>query len=209
MALSVVGAGFGRTGTRSLKLALERLGFGPCYHMDEVFEHPEHIPLWHEASRGRYPDWSRLFEPYRAAVDWPVASFWRQLAEAFPHAKVVLTVRDAESWYESAYTTIYQAIKRPMSRDQVIVEHQKMAQELILERTFGGRFEDREHAIDVYERHNEEVRTSLSDDRLLVYQVNQGWGPLCEFLGLDAPREAFPEVNAREEFREGHEQTDE
>lgn len=208
MTLHVIGAGFGRTGTRSLKLALERLGLEPCYHMDEVFARPEHIPLWHEAARGRPPDWGRLFGPYRSAVDWPVASFWRELADAFPRAKVVLTVRDAQSWYESAYETIYPAIRRPMSQDPIIVEHQRMAQELILENTFGGRLEDRRHAIEVYERHNEAVRASLPGDRLLVYRVREGWGPLCAFLGADIPWEEFPNTNARDEFQEGHEPTD-
>lgn len=209
VSLSVIGAGFGRTGTRSLKLALEQLGYGPCYHMDEVFAHPEHIPLWHGAARGRTPNWGSLLGPYRAAVDWPVASFWRHLADTYPGARVVLTVRDAESWYESARETIYPAIRRPMSEDPVIIEHQRMAQELILERTFGGRFEDRGHAIGVYERHNGAVRASLPGERLLVYRVGEGWGPLCEFLDVGVPTTPFPKANVREEFQEGHERTDE
>jgi Sulfotransferase domain len=208
LSLSVIGAGFGRTGTRSLKLALERLGFSPCYHMDEVFARPEHIPLWHEAARGRPPDWDRLLGPYRAAVDWPACSFWRELADEFPRSKVILTVRDTKDWYESARETIYPAIRRPMSDDPVIAEHQRMAKELILERTFGGRFEERGYAIGVYERHNEAVRASVPADRLLVYRAEEGWGSLCGFLGSEVPRETFPRANAREEFREGHERTD-
>jgi hypothetical protein len=204
MELSIIGAGFGRTGTRSLKLALEGLGFAPCYHMDAVFEHPEHIALWHGAANGHLPDWASLFGKHRAGVDWPVAFFWRELMDAYPDAKVILTVRDAQSWYDSFYRTIYQVIKKPMSDDPVIVEHQQMSQRLILDRTFGGRFEDRHYAVKVYTRHNDAVQTEVPSDRLLVYEVAQGWSPLCGFWGMSIPQEPFPNSNDRDTFQESH-----
>src|SRR5262245_3217336 len=103
MSLRVVGAGLGRTGTMSLKIALERLLGAPCYHMIEVFQHPEHVAFWHEAALGRMPDWDQLFAGYAAAVDWPSAAFWPELMEAYPDALVVLSVRDTQSWWQSAH----------------------------------------------------------------------------------------------------------
>jgi Sulfotransferase domain len=93
MALRVIGAGFGRTGTHSLKLALEQLGFAPCHHMYEVRAHPEQLAFWQAAARGELPDWDEVFAGFAAQVDWPGARFWRELAEHFPHAKVILSVR--------------------------------------------------------------------------------------------------------------------
>ena len=93
MTLAVIGAGFGRTGTMSLKVALERLSFGPCYHMIEEMEHPEHDALWQAASDDKPVDWERLFAGYRAAVDWPVAAFWPELASHYPEAKTHLAER--------------------------------------------------------------------------------------------------------------------
>ena len=107
MTLDVIGAGFGRTGTMSLKVALEELGFGPCYHMSEVFAHPEHVELWRAAAQGKEVDWEQIFGGYRATVDWPACSFYGELMEKYPDAKVILTVRDPQRWYESAYNTIY------------------------------------------------------------------------------------------------------
>src|SRR5215218_1360168 len=107
MNLEVIGAGFGRTGTMSLKATLEELGFGPCYHMREVFEHPEHIGQWRAAMRGEPVDWERILGDYRATVDWPGCTFYDELLERNPDAKVILTVRDPQRWYESACDTIY------------------------------------------------------------------------------------------------------
>jgi hypothetical protein len=201
MGLEIVGAGFGRTGTLSLKLALEKLGLGPCYHMLEVIRQPEHAPLWTEAGRGGYVDWDELFDGFAATVDWPGARFWRELSRFYPDAKVLLSVRPAEDWYDSVERTIYQAMTTmepppgsPMS-DQLA-----MARELVLERTFDRRFEDRAHAIEVFERHNQSVRDSVAADRLLVYELGSGWGPLCEFFQKPVPEEDFPRTNTSEDF---------
>ncbi len=203
MALSVIGAGFGRTGTLSLRLALDRLGLGPCYHMLEVFEHPEHIPVWERAADGEEVDWDGLFHFYRSAVDWPVCAFYRELADRYPDAKVILTVREPERWYRSAMETIFPIMTgSPAGNDPVALAQARMATKVILEQTFGGRVNDRRHAIAVYEQHVEEVRRTVPAERLLVYEVAEGWGPLCRFLGLAEPPEPFPRVNTTEDFRQ-------
>ncbi len=202
MALSVIGAGFGRTGTLSLRIALDRLGLGLCYHMLEVFEHPEHIDAWERAAGGDPADWDGLFRGYRSAVDWPVCAFYRELAERYPEAKVILTLRDPGRWYRSAAETIFPVMTgSPAGDDPVALAQARMAREVIAERTFGGRVDDRAHAIAVYERHAEEVRRTVPPGRLLVYEVAEGWGPLCRFLGQPEPAEPFPRANTTEDFR--------
>lgn len=202
--LDVIGAGFGRTGTASLKAALERLGFGPCYHMFEVLSAPERMSDWQRAVEGDV-DWDRVFAGYRSTVDWPGAAFWRELVEHYPKAKVVLSVRDPYRWYESTYETIYQFAAQPgpppdgdaaswqQFRDRML----PTIREIIWDGTFGGRFEEKSHATAVFERHNAEIRDTVPADRLLVHHVAEGWEPLCDFLGVDVPPEPFPHVNER------------
>jgi hypothetical protein len=214
MTLEVIGAGFGRTGTMSLKVALEELGFGPCYHMSEVFTHPEHIESWRAAAQGKPVDWEQIFGGYRATVDWPGCTFYNELMERNPDAKVILTVRDPQRWYESAYNTIYRmtwaASSSPafylaglvMPTIKRMKRARRMIVELVWERDFDGRFEDREHAIETFERHNEEVKQRVPAEKLLVYEVKEGWGPLCEFLGVEVPDKPFPHLNDTEVFRE-------
>lgn len=195
MALSVIGAGLGRTGTLSLKLALEQLGVGRCYHMTEVFQIPAAPQQWLDAAEGRPVDWETVFEGYSATVDWPSATFYRQLADHYPQAKVILTERDADDWFDSTQATIF-------ARDFSEVPNPvwaEMAKRVVAD-LFDGRLHDREHVISVYRRHNDEVRRTIPADRLLVYQASQGWAPLCEFLGLPMPDSAPPKVNSREEF---------
>lgn len=201
MSLEVIGAGFGRTGTLSLKLALERLGFVKTYHMVEVFEHPEHMDLWLAAHRGDGAVWDRLFDGYRAAVDWPVCDFWEPLLDVYPDAKVILTSRDPERWFESIMNTIYPATMAPSESDHpMMARHRTMARELIWDGTFDGRAEQKDHAIAVYEAHNRCVRTTVPPERLLDFEVAHGWEPLCAFLARSVPDEPFPRVNSTEEF---------
>lgn len=216
--MKVIGAGFGRTGTTSLKAALEELGFIPCYHMTEVFAHPEHADFWLSAWRGEPADWDGVLEGYEAAVDWPACTFYEELMERNPDAKVILSVRDPERWYESTRTTIYELSKvvdrSPISR-MIFASisfflfggfargRGNVVKEIIWQGTFDGRFEDRRHAIEVFERHNEEVKRRVPPGRLLVYDVRQGWGPLCEFLGAPEPEGPFPRLNDANQMRRG------
>lgn len=194
MTLRVVGAGLGRTGTLSLKLALERLLGAPCYHMTEVFAHPEHVALWHAAARGEPVDWQALFAGYAAAVDWPVGSFWPEVSEAFPEALIVLSTRSAESWWRSASQTIF-----PISAKAAGTPWHAMWMELA-SRRFTTRLDDRAAAISAYERHNADVRARAPQARLLEWTAKEGWGPLCRSLGLAVLDEPFPHANSTEEF---------
>lgn len=202
MTIEVIGAGFGRTGTLSLKLALERLGFDRCYHMMEVFQNPRHVDEWLRATRGEDVDWRALFRGYRASVDWPACNFWELQLRAFPDARVVLSVRDPQRWYQSVMQTIYPgSLEARASDDPGARKFADMAFELIWDGTFHGRIEDEEHAIDVFQAHNDYVRGHAPADRLLEFEAAQGWEPLCEFLGCEVPREPFPRVNTTEEFQ--------
>ncbi len=202
MSLEVIGAGFGRTGTLSLKLALEKLGFGKCYHMLEVRENPEHVEVWQQATRGEPVDWRALYQGYRATVDWPSCNFWEIQLREFPDARVILSERDPKRWYESVMNTIYpSSMKARESNDPMIKSHAEMVFELIWEGTFHGRVENQEHAIDVYLAHNEYVKKQAPPDQLLVFQAADGWEPLCRFLEVPVPDEAYPRVNTTEEFQ--------
>lgn len=209
--MKVIGAGFGRTGTTSLKLALERLGFGPCYHMSDIIERPELIDDWQPAAVGLPLDWDQVFAGYQATVDWPAAAFWRELIEEYPDAKVILTVRDPQRWYDSAAATIFKPLVH-LSGDGLafrmatlgsprIASLGRVLRAVLVEGTFDGRIADRDHAIGVFEQHIEDVTAVVPADRLLVYEVAQGWGPLCDFLGVPVPDDAFPHANDAEAFR--------
>jgi hypothetical protein len=197
MSLKVVGAGFGRTGTLSLKIALERIGFGPCYHMMEVFPRPEHVAMWHRLAFEQSMDWDEIFLGFHATVDWPAARWWREIAAHFPDAKVLLSVRDPEAWYKSVTDTIYQPMKSPApdGAPELVRLQSEMARKAILGETFDNRFEDKAHAIEVFQRHTQEVRDAIDPARLLVFDVREGWGPLCRFLEVPVPDEPFPRLN--------------
>jgi sulfotransferase family protein len=198
MTLRVVGAGLGRTGTMSLKFALEKLLGGPCYHMLEVFARPDHVAMWHEALRGRLPVWSELFDGFVAAVDWPVVSFWDELAEANPDALIVLSVRDPEDWWRSCDRTIFEVMRRPGDR---YPEWYAMALDMFA-RTFPkGGVPDHDDAIEGYEKHNDEVRRNADPSRLVEWRPEDGWEPICSTLGVPVPDEPFPRTNTTEEFR--------
>ena len=201
MPLGVIGAGFGRTGTLSLKGALEHLGFGP-YHMIEVIDRPEHVDFWQRAAAGTAVDWDEILAGYRAAVDWPACSFYAELAARFPEAKVILTARDPERWYQSAWQTIFPRITRPVSPDDALAWARiRMQRKIVIEQAFGGDIEDREHALAVFRQHVAEVQRAIPPERLLVYRVADGWEPLCRFLERPVPDQPFPHVNASDEFR--------
>lgn len=198
MTLEVIGSGFGRTGTLSLKLALEQLGFGPCYHMIEVFKTPAAAGWWVEAADGA-PAWEKIFAGYRSTVDWPSATFYAELAAAYPDARVIHTERDAEAWFASTQATIFPNAAPPDTEapfDQMFAK--------VIGRLFDGRMRDHDKVIEVYERHNAEVRRAIPAERLLVYELAQGWDPLCAFLGVPVPDAPMPAVNSTAEFRGRH-----
>jgi hypothetical protein len=201
MTLKVIGAGFGRTGTLSLKLALEQLGFEKCYHMMEVFGHPEHVDLWRRANRGEAVNWPALYAGYQATVDWPACNFYENHLRQFPDARVILSERDPDRWYDSVMKTIYpSSLRARESADPAIRPWADMVWELIWDGRFGGRVEDKDHAIGVYLAHNRRVRKVVSPGRLLVFEASQGWAPLCAFLERAIPATPYPHTNSTEEF---------
>ena len=202
MALKVIGAGFGRTGTMSLKMALEELGFGPCHHMIEVIRSPAQIDFWETASRGARMDWDDALGSYGSAVDWPTAHYWRELAEAYPEARVILSHRSPESWWDSFSETILKALD---GRDQMptpdLRRNMTAAHDIIVNQTLGGKT-DRESALGAFARRIEEVKAAIPAERLLMFDVREGWRPLVDFLGVPAPATPFPRSNSRDEFWE-------
>jgi hypothetical protein len=195
--LQVVGAGVGRTGTHSLKIALEQLLGGPCHHMIEVFGHPDEVPVWTDAIDGRPVDWAKLMEGYTAQVDWPGASFWPELAAANPEALVILSVRDPDSWFTSCSNTIFAGLGQAVEQGDEWMT--------AMTRLFGTRFDDhigdRAAMTAAFERHNEKVRETIPAERLLEWTTADGWKPICERLGVAVPDEPFPKTNTTAEFR--------
>lgn len=203
MALKVIGAGFGRTGTMSMKAALQKLGYNKCHHMLEVMPSAKQVDLWHAISQGGAPDWDAIFKGFQASVDFPSSVFYKQLADYYPDAKIVLTVRDFDKWYESASDTIYEISQVFPAWTQLLPRPRKikeMADGIIWDTLFDGRFEDRAHTEKVYNDHIAAVKAAIPPERLLVIEVKEGWEPLCKFLDHDVPDEPFPRVNDTAEF---------
>jgi hypothetical protein len=196
MALRVIGAGLGRTGTMSMKLALEQLGIGRCYHMAELIADLTRLPEWLRVIDGT-PDWDTIFAGFAATVDYPACTYWRQLMVRYPDAKVLLTVRDADDWFDSTQATIFSPAMRARIAGSPM---ERFFQGAVLG-DFGNRIDDRGFMKGAFERHNAAVRAAVPADRLLVYEVGEGWSRLCEFLGVPEPASPFPRVNSRDEMQ--------
>lgn len=197
MALEVIAAGLGRNATFTMKFALEKLGFGPCHHMVEVFaDARRQVPLWIEAAGGN-PDWDAIFDGFRASSDYPSASFWRELADYYPEAKVVLTTRDPDSWFESVSATIFSPGMQDSLKGSPV---EVMMNGAVFGPFGGGDITDRAFMTDWYAQRNQLVIDTIAPERLLVFQPKDGWEPLCEFLGVDVPDLPFPRVNSRDEL---------
>ena len=213
MPLQIIGAGFGRTGTLSTYTALNELGF-PCYHMFEVIENKEnktHLDFWNQVANspgGQRHDWEQVFHKYTATVDNPGCCVWRELLQAYPQAKVLLTLhpRGPEAWYESTIDTIYFTESRWQFKFLSLFtpfakKMRNMSSKLIWQRSHKGTMEDRKAALARYQEHIDEIKAAVPADKLLIFKVDQGWGPLCDFLGVEAPDKPFPNVNDRAEIK--------
>jgi len=199
--MRVIGSGFGRTGTLSLKAALQQLGFDPCYHMVELIKLRGHPKKWLAIARGQPRDWRALFAGFEATVDFPACLFYADLLREFPDAKVVHTVRNKQDWYRSTYETIYQSrtvfprwLRRASGFIGGLIE---MTDTLIWNGVFEGRFEEPQRAQQIFDEYTAKVRETVPPERLLVYDVREGWAPLCRFLGVPIPATPFPNVNDR------------
>ncbi|MCB0099445.1 MAG: hypothetical protein KDE46_27115 [Caldilineaceae bacterium] len=211
MTIKVIGAGFGRTGTASLKVAVEKLGFSKCYHSESLGEHPEHKQIWFDLLAGKPINWDALFAGYQGAMGLPTTILYRELMNQYPKAKVILTMRDPERWYESASQTILQMPSGPQLAMMRVVslfkpELKKVLPIIAVGRKIGMEYFfnndlSKEHVIKRFHEHNEQVRQTVPPDKLLIYEVKEGWAPLCDFLNVPVPDEPFPRTNTREMFR--------
>lgn len=204
MTLEVIGAGFGRTGTLSMKKALEELGYRKTHHMNDVLTNPKQVELWHEVGLGKPPQWDRIFDGYMACVDFPSATYYRELLAHYPDAKVVLTVRDFDRWYESASNTIFRMTQVGPSWLNLVPAARtarEMTDATVWDRVFAGRFADRKYTRQVFHDYIDNVKASVPPDRLLVFEVKQGWEPLCAFLDKPVPQTMFPHANDTKSFQ--------
>jgi hypothetical protein len=196
MPLKVVGSGLGRTGTKSMQSALNLLGVGPCHHMVEVFAHPESMQLWIDANEGK-PDWDLIFKDYQSMVDYPGAAYWRQIADHFPDAKVLHTVRDPDKWFDSTQATIFAPQGGARQGGQGLRER-------FFDSFVGplrAHLDDRAFMTDYFRRHTEAVKAAIPPERLLVFEVGEGWDRLCKFLGVPVPAEPYPSENSTADFQ--------
>lgn len=198
MALEIIGAGFGRTGTYSLKTALEQLGFGPCHHMSEVIDNPDQIKLWSDVAAGR-TDFESIFAGFRSAVDFPLSAYWQDVLAATPGAKVILSDRDPEDWYASFSQTILPLILDKSAWPDNRRAWFEMIDDVIVGKALGGRT-DRDGVLAAYRANAESARALMAEGRALVFRSGDGWEPLCDFLGVEVPDEPYPKTNPRAEF---------
>jgi len=199
MALEIIGAGYGRTGTESLREALTVLGFGPCHHMHEIRDSPEKAKPWHDHFCSGAPlDLDLLFDGYRSQVDWPGAHLWREAAAHYPDAKVILSTRDPEAWWASYAKTIKVFRETEMPPE---APHMRQIQEFV-EVFLGERFATKDRAIADFEAHVAAVTSAIPAERLLIYELGSGWAPLCDFLGVPVPDRSYPHTNATAAFKE-------
>jgi hypothetical protein len=203
MSLKVIGSGFGRTGTMTTKQALETLGFGPCHHMVEIIENPAQLKLWKAVAAGEPVDWGEVFAGYKSQVDWPGAHVWEQTASAFPEAKVVHTERPEDVWWDSFKNTIgkFFAVFRDMELPPHIMDQFTTMHDWMMLGTFTD-FSDRDSALAAYRANNRKVRDTIPAERLLVFNVADGWEPLCKFLEVPVPETPFPHTHPKKEFWE-------
>lgn len=205
--MDLIGAGFSRTGTTSLKAAIEKLGVGPCINMTQLVGNPREADKWRAAQAGEATDWKELLADYSATVAWPGCSFWEPLAATFPQAKVIVTVRNPTGWYESFRDTLLPLWQVGVAggTSGISSDYRPYFElvRLISQTTFGDKLDDADHCMRVFEQHNQAVIDAIPADRLLVFRVEEGWEPLCEFLGAAVPADDFPRLNDRDSFRRG------
>lgn len=202
MTLQIIGSGFGRTGTRSLKDALEQLNFGPCHHMAEVFTNPPQVAHWQTIAAGRPVDWHEVFAGYNAQIDWPGAHVWRQTALAFPDARIVHSVRPDEAWWSSFNGTIGKLLRvyKTLALPPHVRAMGDVGTDLIGKETFHDQWSDKTAALAAYHQRLADVRAVIPAERLLVFDVAEGWEPLCAFLKVPVPDRPFPRRNAKDDF---------
>ena len=214
MSIKVIGAGFPRTGTNTLRESLTKLGYVKTYHMKELIVHPENLHYWETLSETGTTNWEELYNGFQATVDFPCYPWYKEHLKQYPDAKVILTVRPFEKWHASVYSTIWQAQNPSESQKiemgqrlasdphlQAVMKVMEFAKEKFMDGPFEGKFLDKEYAEEAYNKHHEEVKKHVPAKQLLVFDVCEGWEPLCQFLGVPVPEEPLPHTNKREDFK--------
>lgn len=201
--IDIIGTGFGRTGTVSAYLALNKLGVGPVFHNMEIPKTPGLAKRIHDVALGGDETWGELLDGYHACLDFPACVFWKDILKEFPDAKVLHTIRDPDDWFDSINSTIFAILQTPFPDDPAQRQHWEMSTEVILKQCFDMRLDDRKHCTSVFRAREVEVRATVPDDRLLVFDVREGWEPLCDFLDVPVPDEDFPRMNSKTEVRRG------
>lgn len=197
--MQVIGAGLGRTGTYSLKAALERLGFDPCYHMETVLQdRPKRVPHWIDALAGK-PDWDTVYRGFNCAVDWPTAAFYSELNTAWPEARFILSTRNPESWAASYGSTIGKLVADRVNAPEPMQAWLDMVHSVTARCAVHDNMSETALA-QAFIVHEAAVKAAIPAERLLVFEVTEGWGPLCAFLGVEVPDEPFPRTNERSLF---------
>jgi hypothetical protein len=214
MSIKIIGAGLPRTGTNTLKQSLEQLGYKHVYHMKELLVNPEKLPYWKTLDETGDTDWDALYEGYDGTVDFPGYPWYKEHMKRYPDAKVILTVRDFEAWYKSVDSTVFRAGPQTpgekikmigkllfSSRARNVVKCIKWFKKVFFADNLQGKFGDKEFAKKFWEDHIAEIKASVPADKLLVYDVRDGWAPLCKFLGVPEPSEPLPHLNKKEDFK--------
>ena len=212
MSLRIIGAGWGRTGTQSLKYALEYLNIGKCYHMFDLIKDGSKVGHWEKLTRNEKPDYHDLFNGYQSAVSSLSACFYKELMNEYPAAKVILTIRDANDWFESGSKASFRKAPHILfllskflglfsRRFSDLTRVIKCTDDFLYRGLYKGRSHDKEFMKSLFYDWNEEVKRYVSTEKLLVYDVKEGWPPLCEFLNVPVPDIPFPKLNSREDFR--------
>lgn len=214
MSIKIIGAGFPRTGTNTLRESLDKLGYVKTYHMKELLVHPENLHYWLTLKETGTTAWDELYNGYRATVDFPAYPWYKEHMKRYPDAKVILSTRPFEKWHDSVYSTIWLA-QNPSDAQKVemgqkmqsnpglkiVMKVMEFAKSTIMEEHFLGKFMDKDFAKEVFDKHHEEVKAYVPTDKLLIYDVTEGWGPLCKFLNVPEPQEPLPHTNKREDFK--------
>lgn len=215
MSIKIIGAGFPRTGTNSLKRSLEMLGYEKTYHFKDLMNVPTNLPYWQELQATGNMKWDEIYDGYQASVDFPCYPWYKEHMARYPDAKVIMTVRSFESWYESMRKTIYvSGPQTPIAKISLLSKMLfsarlrnlfkciKFVKNFLFNIQFEGKFDDKEFVRSVWEKHIAEVKAHVPSDKLLVFEVKDGWKPLCEFLGVPEPPEPLPHLNKKENFKQ-------
>ena len=202
--MDIIVAGWGRTGTRSLKFALSHLLNKPSYHMQNILLNKNEAKKWNNffITKSKKIDWDAIYSNYGACLDFPSCNYYKELMEYYPNSKVILTTRDSKSWIKSWNVLENQVLNSFTFKFMARIPYtsfylqKKIHNELIIGKhgVFRGKGSDKDR-MNLFEEWNQSVINYVPNDRLLVYHPKEGWEPLCNFLDLPTPDIQYPHLN--------------